>query len=113
MVVFVAALAFAIVNGLLYMRAFNKLGEKSGIDNFKTAAILYIIVAIIPLVTWIAWIFSAMAFNKLKPSLTTTTSVTNPIQSQSSTMQTRRCSNCEAENLADAVYCSSCVKPLQ
>ena len=71
-VVFVAALAFAIVNGLLYMRAFNKLGEKSGVDNFKTAAILYIIGAIIPLVTWIAWIFSTMAFNKLKQSLPVT-----------------------------------------
>lgn len=112
-VVIVAALAFAIVNGLLYMRAFNKLGEKSGVDNFKTAGILYIIGAIIPLVTWIAWIFSAIAFNKLKPSLPTTSTVSSPTQSQSSTMQTKRCPNCGAENRTDALYCSSCGKPLQ
>ena len=57
---------FGIVNGVLYMRAFNKLKEKSGVDNFGTAGLLYLIGVFIPLITWIAWIFAAMGFNKLK-----------------------------------------------
>jgi uncharacterized membrane protein len=108
------SVAFAIVHGLLYMRAFNKLGEKSGVDNFKTAAILYIIGAIIPLVAWIAWIFAAMGFNKLKATPTPSTYapyIVQPILSNSK--QTKHCSNCGAENLADALYCSSCGKTLQ
>ena len=65
-VVFVVAIAFGIVNGVLYMRAFNKLKEKSGVDNFGTAGLLYLIGVFIPLIGWIAWIFAAMGFNKLK-----------------------------------------------
>jgi uncharacterized membrane protein len=55
------------------MRAFNKLAEKSGDDNFKTAGLLYLlgtvltIVLIGGLLIWIAWIFAAMGFNSLKP----------------------------------------------
>ena len=67
------ALAFGIVNGLLYMRAFNKLKEKSGVDNFGTAGLLYLIGVFIPLITWIAWIFAAMGFNKLKAAPTAVT----------------------------------------
>ena len=111
LVVIGVAFVFAIVNGLLYMRAFNKLGEKSGVDNFKTAGLLYLIGAIIPLVSWIAWIFAAIGFRKLKPSPTPT--VSYPTQPLSSTMQTKRCPNCGTENSADALYCSSCGKPMQ
>ena len=60
------ALAFGIVNGVLYMRSFNKLKEKSGVDNFGTAGLLYLIGVFIPIIAWIAWIFAAMGFNKLK-----------------------------------------------
>ena len=112
-VVIVAALAFAIVNGLLYMRAFNKLKEKSGVDNFGTAGLLYLIGAIIPLVAWIAWIFAAMGFHKLKPSSAATPTVSYPTQPLSSTAQTKRCPNCGTENSPDALYCSFCGKPLQ
>ena len=67
------AVAFAIVNGWLYMRAFNKLKEKSGVDNFGTAGILYLVGSIVPIVGWIAWIFAAMGFQKLKPASTSPT----------------------------------------
>ena len=40
MVVLGVALVFGIVNAVLYMRAFNKLEEKSGVDNFGTAGLL-------------------------------------------------------------------------
>jgi len=113
-VAILVAVVFGIVNGLLYMRAFNKLGEKSGVDNFKTAGILYIIGVIIPVIGWIAWIFAYLGFRKLKPSAALTPTVSYPTQPPpSSAMQTKRCPYCGAENSADALYCSSCGKPLQ
>ncbi|HEX7483068.1 MAG TPA: DUF996 domain-containing protein [Candidatus Bathyarchaeia archaeon] len=113
-VVIVVALVFGIVNGVLYMRAFNKLKEKSGVDNFGTAGILYLIGIIIPLIAWIAWIFAAMGFNKLKANTTPPPYVPYSIQPPpSNTTQTKRCPNCGAENRADALYCSNCGKPLQ
>ena len=112
-VVILAAVAFGIVNGLLYMRAFNKLKEKSGVDNFGTAGILYLVGSIVPLIGWIAWIFAAMGFNKLKPvpSAPPPVSYATP-PPLSNTVQTKRCSNCGTENTSDALYCKSCGRPL-
>jgi len=113
-VVLAVAIAFGIVNGVLYMRAFNKLKEKSGVDNFGTAGLLILIGVFIPLIGWIAWIFAAMGFNKLKADPAATPyipySVQPPLTPQ---IQTKRCPNCGAENRADALYCSNCGKPLQ
>lgn len=113
--VFLALIALVIVEiygAVLVMRSFKKLGEKSGLDNFKTAGDLYLIGAIIPLVSWIGWIFATIGFRKLKPSSTAISTISYPTQPQSSTAQTKRCPNCGAENRADALYCSSCGKPL-
>jgi uncharacterized membrane protein len=113
-VVLVVALAFGIVNGVLYMRAFNKLKEKSGVDNFGTAGLLYLIGVFIPIIAWIAWIFAATGFNKLKAVPAASPYISYSIQPPPSTqMQTKRCPNCGAENRADALYCNSCGKPLQ
>jgi uncharacterized membrane protein len=113
-VVIVVALVFGIFNGVLYMRAFNKLKEKSGVDNFGTAGLLMLIGVFIPIITWIAWIFAAMGFNKLKAAPTPSPYVPYSVQpTLSTTTQTKRCPNCGAENLTDALYCSSCGKPLQ
>jgi uncharacterized membrane protein len=113
-VVIVVAFAFGIVNGVLYMRAFNKLKEKSGVDNFGTAGLLYLIGVFIPIIGWIAWIFAAMGFKKLKPAPSASEYVPYSVQTPSSTqMQIKRCPNCGAENLTDALYCSSCGKSLQ
>jgi uncharacterized membrane protein len=111
-VAFGVSLVFGIVNGWLYMRAFNKLKEKSGVDNFGTAGLLYLIGAIIPLVAWIAWIFAAMGFSKLKPTQTASPTAYNPTQQSAySTIQTKRCPHCGAENAVDALYCRNCGKP--
>ncbi len=112
-VVFVVALAFGIINGLLYMRAFNKLKEKSGVDDFGTAGLLFIIGVFIPIVMWIAWIFVSMGFNKLKAAPTTPPNVSYYSQPPPlSMMQTKRCPNCGTENGADAIFCGNCGKPL-
>jgi uncharacterized membrane protein len=113
-VVIVVALAFGIVNGVLYMRAFNKLKEKSGVDNFGTAGLLILIGVFIPIISWIAWIFAAMGFNKLKAAPTPSQYVPYSVHPPLSTKtQIKRCPNCGAENLTDALYCNSCGKPLQ
>jgi uncharacterized membrane protein len=109
LVAIAVSFAFAIVNGWLYMRAFNKLKEKSGVDNFGTAGLLFLIGAIIPLVAWIAWIFAAIGFNHLKPAQT----AYNPTQpTYNTSMQTKHCTNCGTENSLEALYCKNCGKPL-
>jgi hypothetical protein len=94
------------------MRSFNKLKEKSGVDNFGTAGILYLVGSIVPIVAWIAWIFAAMGFQKLKPAATAP-NVSYSTQPQLNTMPMKRCPNCGTENTADALYCRTCGKPLQ
>ena len=112
-VVIIVAFAFGIVNGVLYMRAFNKLKEKSGVDNFGTAGLLYLIGVFIPFIMWIAWIFAVMGFNKLKPTSAApqTGSYYTPGPYPSMT-QTKRCTNCGTENSLQALYCKNCGKPL-
>lgn len=107
--VYGASLVFGIINGWLYMRAFNKLKEKSGMGDFGTAGILYLVGVIVPLVAWIAWIFAALGFNKLKLPVTPASYFTQPT---SRSMQTKRCPNCGTENPVDALYCTFCGKPL-
>lgn len=101
------ALVFQIVGGILYMRAFNKLADKSGVCSFRTAGILYLIGMVVPLLAWIAWIFAMIAFNRLKPRAPATSYV-NP---QASSMPIKYCTSCGAQNGADALYCGSCGKP--
>jgi uncharacterized membrane protein len=113
-VVIVVALAFGIVNGVLYMRAFNKLKEKSGVDNFGTAGLLYLIGIIVPLIAWIAWIFAAMGFKKLKAAPVAAQYASYSTQPpMSTTEQTKRCPNCGTENYGDASYCRTCGAVLQ
>ncbi len=111
--VIVVALAFGVVNGLLYMRAFNKLKETTGVDNFGTAGLLYLIGVFIPFIIWVAWIFAAMGFNKLK-SLPVTPQIGSYFTQQplSSAMLAKRCPNCGTENRNDSIFCSNCGKPL-
>jgi hypothetical protein len=113
------ALLFGIINGVLYMRAFNKLGKKSGVDSFKTAGLLYFlgvllsIVGIGGILTWIAWIFAAIGFKKLKPAPIPTSGYSTPQSTAPNMTQTKRCPYCGTENLTEAIYCKNCGKPLQ
>jgi uncharacterized membrane protein len=113
------ALVFSIVSAVLYMRAFNKLAEKSGVDSFKTAGLLYLIgaipvVGVGGLISWIAWIFAYLGFHKLQPNTTSIPTVSYPNQPSLTGVPMRRfCPNCGTENRADALYCTSCGKQLQ
>jgi uncharacterized membrane protein len=112
------AFIFFILCAVLYWRAFNKLAEKSQIDDFKTAGLLYLLGTVLMIILvgailiWVAWIYAAQGFHKLKPkpsleppiatpyTLTPTPNVTNSIY----------CANCGAENSPDAIYCKNCGK---
>jgi uncharacterized membrane protein len=65
-------LGLAILNAVFYKRAFSRFAEKSGVDSFRTAGLLYFIgtlltfVAVGALVIWVAWIYFAVAFYRLK-----------------------------------------------
>lgn len=128
------ALIFVIYN----VKAFNLLSEKSQVPLFKTAAkvllagtLLSIVIEIafaalaysgsaslreltivaIPggLVQDIAWLLIAIAFFRIKPPTTQTSSETNsPIVSG----QPKYCPNCGTPNQIDATFCTRCGQKL-
>jgi uncharacterized membrane protein len=119
LVILSVAIVLGIVSAVLYMRAFNKLAEKSGVGNFGTAGLLYLIGTVLTIVgigvllLWIAWIFAALGFYSLKPSSSSTFAYSAPQTTAPSITQKRYCPYCGIENTADAIYCVSCGKKLQ
>jgi uncharacterized membrane protein len=112
------AIAMSIISAVLVWRAFNLLGEKSEVDSFKTAGLLYLIgmllsiILIGGIIMWIGFIFAAIGFHRLKPLPPVSVPVTYPPQTQSpTTIQTKRCPYCQTENRMDATYCRFCGKP--
>jgi uncharacterized membrane protein len=113
--VFAVALVFGIVSAVLYMRAFNKLAEKSGVGTFRTVGLLYLIGTVVPIggiLVWVAWILAAIGFHSLKPSSTSTFAYSTPQATAPSIAQKRYCPYCGRENRANAVYCGYCGKQL-
>jgi len=81
------------------------------VHSFDTAELLLLIGVIIPIVSWIGWIFAAIGFNQLKPK---------PLENQpiySTTAppptQVKFCPNCSASNDINSLYCKNCGKSLQ
>jgi uncharacterized membrane protein/ribosomal protein L40E len=120
--VIVAAVVISIVSAVLYMRAFNKLGEKSGVRSFNTAGLLYLIGTVLTIVlvggllVWIAWIFALSGFNSLKPKIAEPSTISYPTQqlpAADSKEQKKFCVYCGAEISPDSVYCANCGKQLQ
>jgi uncharacterized membrane protein len=110
----------SIIMGVLYWKAFTKLGEKSGVDTFKTAGTLYLIGSILiitggigSILCWMSWIFAAEGYRKLQPITTDYTS-TSTISSSTSSGKIY-CSYCGIENdvCVDSNYCKYCGKILQ
>ncbi len=98
---------------ILYWRAFNKLAEKSQIDDFKTAGLLYLLGSVLMIILvgailiWVAWIYAAQGFHKLKPQPSATPYTSNPAPNLTNSIY---CANCGAENSPDAIYCKNCGK---
>jgi uncharacterized membrane protein/ribosomal protein L40E len=120
--IFVSALVIGIVSAIFYMRAFNKLGNKSGVNSFNTAGLLYLIGAVLTIVLiggviiWTAWIFATLGFKSLKPKaaeIPTYTYSAPQTTATSSFSQVKYCQYCGAHNALDAVYCTACGKQLQ
>ena len=122
LVVLFAALVISVVSAVFYMRAFNKLGEKSGVHSFNTAGLLYLIGTVLTIVliggllVWVAWIFALSGFNSLKPKTSEPSTVSySTLQPSSaySVAQKRYCPYCGAQISPDSVYCANCGKKLQ
>jgi uncharacterized membrane protein len=114
-VVILAMYIVSIYCGLLYKRSFDKLAEKSGVEGFRTAGLLYFIGSILGnLIVWIAWIFVAQSFNKLTPTQQVTQqspyTTYQPYQPSpaAQTTPTKRCPTCGADNSPDSLYCAKC-----
>jgi uncharacterized membrane protein len=112
LVLVLVSVVIGIVCALLYKRAFDNLAEKSGVDNFKTTGLLYLIGTILSvigvgvIIIWIGWIFAAMGYHKLAP--TNTNTYTSPMVPASVVGTSKRCPVCGSENAPDAIYCGNC-----
>jgi len=110
----------SIINGFFYWKAFAKLGEKSGVDAFKTTGILYLIGSILQIVgigsiiCWIAWIFAADGYRKLQPQQTIIDATSYTSASASIISGKIFCSYCGKENdvYNNSNYCKHCGKTL-
>lgn len=132
----VAVVVIVVIVSLIFiMRAFHKLGEKSGNHSFHTAGWL-IVLNLIPvigiLIGWFGWILATAGFGSLKPKTAETSILTSSIPqatvktAEASTFpnatpqaavpsmpQQRSCPYCGAENTVDSVYCMDCGKKLE
>jgi uncharacterized membrane protein len=113
--VFAVAFVCGIINAILYWRGFNRLGEKSGEDAFKTAGLLYLIgtllmiIAVGVIIVWIAWIYAAKGYRQLQPKPAPITSTYPPAPPSSGKIY---CGYCGTENSQNDIYCKHCGKPL-
>jgi uncharacterized membrane protein len=102
-VIIIISLICGIIHAILWYQAFDLLGEKSGIEKFKTVGLLYLIGMFVPIVSWIAWIYAAKAYKQLQPQPTTT---------QQPNFNKIYCNQCGTENLTNTTYCNNCNQPL-
>jgi uncharacterized membrane protein len=121
-VLLVVIYLIAIVSSIFYMRAFNKLADKSEVGSFHTAGILYLVGTVLTvlgiglILIWIAWIYAASGFHSLKPKsapaptpiYTSPPPPNQPVFAAS----TKRCPYCGADNNPNAMYCRNCGKPI-
>jgi uncharacterized membrane protein YfhO len=106
----ILTIIFVIIYVLLWYRAFNKLGEKSGVDAFKTAGLLYALGTFIPLLSCIAWIFAAKGYKQLKQQQPPQNNTNN--YNTTTTDNEIFCSQCGTKNLTNTTYCKQCGQPL-
>jgi len=118
----IVGLITVVVAAFFIRRSFSRLAEKSGVLDFSTAGVLYLVGACTVIfgagivVLWVGMLYSAMTFNKLKSvsNLTARTSYTNvtPLPPSPAAFP-KRCPNCGAKNSVYNLYCTNCGRPLQ
>ena len=108
-VLLLGILAIAIYSAVLTKRAFDRLGDKSGVDSFRTAGLLLLIGAFVPFVAYVGWIFAAIGYNRLTPNRQVTDSMPQYVTPAG---PIKRCPNCGTENSPDAIYCRNCGRQL-
>jgi len=107
---------FMVAGTVFFMRALNALGNKSGVQTFKTAGLLSLIGYILTIffvggiVVWVAWILLAVGFHSLKPAAAYSPS--SQPSSSSFTAEQRYCPYCGAENSYEDKFCRKCGRPL-
>jgi uncharacterized membrane protein len=114
-IVVILSVIYAVLYALLWYRSFNKLGEKSGINVFKTAGLLFALGTFIPFISFIAWILAAKGYKQLQPQQPPTDSSynTSTYTPQSPTFDRIFCSQCGTENLTNSTYCKHCGQAIQ
>ena len=117
---FLGAIVLQIIVSIFFMRAFNKLSEKSGVDSFHTAGLLILIGAVTSIIGvggiigWIAWIFAASGFYSLKPKPTVNALFYNaPPASSPTPTPSLYCSYCGAQISNDSIYCPNCGRQIR
>ncbi len=108
--VWLGAFLLALIQSIFYKRAFDALGEKSSVGDFKTAGQLMLIGGALTIifvgvfVYLVGWIYAVVGFFSMKSPQPQTSS---SAQSTSSFVK-RYCSVCGAANDLNADYCSHC-----
>lgn len=118
--VILAAIVIQIVVSVFFMRAFNKLSEKSGVDSFRTAGLLILIGGVTSIVfvggiiSWLAWIFAASGFRSLKPKAAAAApTYAPPSMAPPTSTQNIYCPYCGAQISYDSVFCPHCGRQIQ
>lgn len=118
----VAAFVMTIVSAVFYKRAFDELGEKSGVSSFGTAGTLYLvgtaltIILVGSIIIWVAWIEAASGFYSLKPKTDAPPAVPHYIPQQPAAItaaEKKYCVYCGEEISLDSLFCPHCGKPVQ
>jgi uncharacterized membrane protein len=118
--IILGAVVLQIVVSIFFMRAFNKLSEKSGVDSFHTAGLLTLIGAVTSIIgvggiiEWLAWIFAASGFYSLKPKAAVNAPFYNaPAAASPAPTSSIHCPYCGAQISSDSIYCPSCGRQIR
>jgi len=116
-------IVLGIISGVFFYFAFNKLAERSGLGNFRTVGLLFLIGEVLTIVliggllVWIAWLLAALAFNSvlsLKSTPQVSYSSVSVTQTEAFNIGQRKfCPYCGTSNRLEAGYCQFCGRKLQ
>ncbi len=107
-----ATLVVSIVAAVFFRRAFCNLADKSGVEHFRTAGLLFLIGIFVPFVNYVALVFAALGYHRLAPRQAVLSGYATAPFVASSSGPVKRCLHCGAENSPESHYCRICGSPL-